>query len=168
MAGQHSTAIFRRIYRGLKADFDLGQFEHLAIYNEETRGIEMHLRLHTKQGVSIPKVGLKITLDFAETSWKERATNIRTENYGRPNKRDFRVKRDGSTGDCRLSKACGSQNQANGRHSPYRLHHSGGVCSTCWMASLNVSALIGRSIRTVRPLTERNQEHGQSVLGVLR
>ncbi len=60
-----------RINRELQADFDLGQFEHLAIYNAETRSVEMHLRARSKQEVSIPKLDLRVALEFGETIWTE-------------------------------------------------------------------------------------------------
>ena len=60
-----------RINRELQADFDLGQFEHLAIYNAETRSVEMHLRARSKQEVSIPKLDLRAALEFGETIWTE-------------------------------------------------------------------------------------------------
>jgi len=63
--------LLARINRELGADFDLRQFEHLAIYNEETRSIEMHLRSRSKQVVSIPRAGLKVTLGLGETIWTE-------------------------------------------------------------------------------------------------
>src|ERR1700741_4421908 len=58
--------LLARINRELGADFDLGQFEHLAIYNEETRSIEMHLRSRREQEVSIPQAGLEVTIGFGE------------------------------------------------------------------------------------------------------
>jgi L-histidine N-alpha-methyltransferase len=63
--------LLARLNRELDADFDLRQFEHLAIYNEQTKSIEMHLRSQTKQQVSIPQVGLQITMASGETIWTE-------------------------------------------------------------------------------------------------
>jgi L-histidine N-alpha-methyltransferase len=63
--------LLARINRELGADFDLGQFEHLAIYNEETRSIEMHLRSRREQEVSIPQAGLEVTIGFGEKIWTE-------------------------------------------------------------------------------------------------
>lgn len=60
-----------RINRELGADFDLAQFEHLALYNEQARSIEMHLRARSQQQVSIPHAGLRVTLAAGETIWTE-------------------------------------------------------------------------------------------------
>ena len=60
-----------RINRELGADFDLGGFEHLAIYNEETHSIEMHLRSLREQEVTIGAAGLTVSFCFGETIWTE-------------------------------------------------------------------------------------------------
>ena len=60
-----------RINRELEADFDIGQFEHLALYNGETGSIEMHLRSLEAQQVTIPMAGLTVSLAFGETIWTE-------------------------------------------------------------------------------------------------
>jgi dimethylhistidine N-methyltransferase len=45
--------ILLRINRELGGDFDLGLFEHLAIYNEQEGRIEMHLRASRAHGASV-------------------------------------------------------------------------------------------------------------------
>ena len=60
-----------RINRELEADFDIGQFEHLALYNGETGSIEMHLRSLKEQQVKIGMAGLTVSLAFGETIWTE-------------------------------------------------------------------------------------------------
>jgi L-histidine N-alpha-methyltransferase len=60
-----------RINRELGADFDLEAFEHLAVYNQETHSIEMHLRSLREQEVTIGAAGLTVLLSFGETIWTE-------------------------------------------------------------------------------------------------
>src|SRR5690606_16646325 len=45
--------LLRRINRELDGQFDLHQFEHIAIWNEKRKRIEMHLRSRCDQTVSI-------------------------------------------------------------------------------------------------------------------
>jgi L-histidine Nalpha-methyltransferase len=63
--------LLARINRELEGDFDLGAFEHVARYDAGERRIEMHLRARRRQRVSIPKAGLQVTIDEAETIWTE-------------------------------------------------------------------------------------------------
>lgn len=63
--------ILGRINRELGADFDLTAYEHEARYHEPTRRIEMHLRARSRQHVSIPNPGLRITIEVGETIWTE-------------------------------------------------------------------------------------------------
>ena len=48
------------------ADFNLDNFEHHAIYNEDKDRIEMHLRSLSEQYITIPKSDLSITLSKDE------------------------------------------------------------------------------------------------------
>jgi dimethylhistidine N-methyltransferase len=63
--------LLARINRELSADFDLGRFEHQAIYNCETQSIEMHLRSLRAQEVTIGMVGATVSFRFGETIWTE-------------------------------------------------------------------------------------------------
>ena len=63
--------LLARINRELGADFDLAQFEHLALYNELTGSIEMHLQSLKEQDVTIPLAGLSVSFRFGETIWTE-------------------------------------------------------------------------------------------------
>jgi L-histidine Nalpha-methyltransferase len=63
--------LLARINRELGADFKLQQFEHLAIFNEETRSIEMHLRSRTRQTVTIPKASISVQFEKEEAIWTE-------------------------------------------------------------------------------------------------
>lgn len=63
--------LLARINRELDADFDLGKFEHLAIYNQQTHSIEMHLRSRREQEVTIGMAGLTVSLASGETIWTE-------------------------------------------------------------------------------------------------
>jgi len=63
--------LLARINRELDADFDLDQFEHLAIFNDQTRSVEMHLRSRREQTVTIVKASLSIAFLRGETIWTE-------------------------------------------------------------------------------------------------
>lgn len=55
--------VLARINRELGANFALGRFRHLAVWNEERSRMEMHLESTAAQRVEIPRLGL--SLDFA-------------------------------------------------------------------------------------------------------
>ena len=63
--------LLARINRELDADFDLEKFEHLAIFNEQTRSMEMHLRARMDQTVTVAKAGLTFGIARGETIWTE-------------------------------------------------------------------------------------------------
>jgi dimethylhistidine N-methyltransferase len=60
-----------RINRELGANFDLSQFAHRAIYNKQTRSIEMHLQSLREQTVSISQAGMSFGMREGETIWTE-------------------------------------------------------------------------------------------------
>ena len=61
--------LLARINRELGGDFDLSQFEHVALYNASKRRIEMHLRSIATQTVTIDKMNFTFRCD--ETIWTE-------------------------------------------------------------------------------------------------
>jgi dimethylhistidine N-methyltransferase len=61
--------LLARINRELGGDFDLSQFEHVALYNASERRIEMHLRSIAAQTVTIDKTSFAFRCD--ETIWTE-------------------------------------------------------------------------------------------------
>jgi L-histidine Nalpha-methyltransferase len=63
--------LLARINRELGADFNLPQFEHLAIFNEATRSVEMHLRSRSRQKVAIPEASISVQFEKDETIWTE-------------------------------------------------------------------------------------------------
>jgi len=63
--------VLAHINRELGADFNLKQFEHVALWNFKERRIEMHLRSLERQRVDIPGAGLRIRLEEGETIWTE-------------------------------------------------------------------------------------------------
>lgn len=63
--------LLSRINRELDANFDLGQFEHVAKINPEARSVEMHLRSKQRQTVSIPAAEIAIEFMEGETIWTE-------------------------------------------------------------------------------------------------
>ena len=63
--------LLTRINRELGADFDLGQFAHHVIFNQQTRSIEMHLRSRREQAITIPGADFVVKLERGETIWTE-------------------------------------------------------------------------------------------------
>ncbi len=63
--------LLARINRELDADFDLGQFAHVARINHEARSVEMHLRSMRQQTVRIPAADLRVEFLEGETIWTE-------------------------------------------------------------------------------------------------
>ena len=63
--------LLARINRELYADFDLGQFAHIARINREARSVEMHLISKRRQTVRIPAADLRVEFREGETIWTE-------------------------------------------------------------------------------------------------
>ncbi len=63
--------LLARINRELDADFDLGQFAHVARINRQARSVEMHLQSKRRQTVHIPAADLRIEFLEGETIWTE-------------------------------------------------------------------------------------------------
>jgi len=63
--------LLARINRELGADFNLQQFAHVAIFNEATHSVEMHLRSRFRQKVTIPEASISVRLEKDETIWTE-------------------------------------------------------------------------------------------------
>lgn len=63
--------LLARINRELRGDFVLDQFAHVAIFNEKTRSVEMHLRSQREQTVTIPGADLAVRFAQGETIWTE-------------------------------------------------------------------------------------------------
>ncbi len=61
--------LLARINRELGGDFDLSQFQHVALYNARERRIEMHLRSNATQTVTIDETSFTFRCD--ETIWTE-------------------------------------------------------------------------------------------------
>ena len=59
--------LLTRMNRELNADFDPAQFEHVAIFNRESRSVETHIRAKEPQVVSIPKAELVVEFRQGET-----------------------------------------------------------------------------------------------------
>jgi L-histidine Nalpha-methyltransferase len=71
--------LLARVNRELEADFDLGQFSHLARINPEARSVEMHLRSRRRQAVNIPAADLQVEFLEGETIWTESSHKYSTE-----------------------------------------------------------------------------------------
>jgi dimethylhistidine N-methyltransferase len=63
--------LLARINRELGADFNLSQFAHLAIFNEATHSVELHLRSRSRQKVSVPEASITVQFEKDETIWTE-------------------------------------------------------------------------------------------------
>jgi dimethylhistidine N-methyltransferase len=63
--------LLARINRELGADFNLQQFAHLAVFNEKTHSVEMHLRSRSRQNVSVPEASISVEFEKDETIWTE-------------------------------------------------------------------------------------------------
>jgi dimethylhistidine N-methyltransferase len=63
--------LLARINRELAADFDLGQFEHVAKINDDARSVEMHLRSKRPQKVNVRAAQVVVEFQEDETIWTE-------------------------------------------------------------------------------------------------
>lgn len=66
ITAQFNLNVLERINSELDADFDLKNFSHLALYNEEKQRIEMYLRSTKEQTVQIKKANLFLQLEKDE------------------------------------------------------------------------------------------------------
>jgi L-histidine Nalpha-methyltransferase len=57
----------RHVNEKLHADFNPGNFEHLAFFNRDEGQIEMHLRARRSMEVHIVDIGLRVSMDRGET-----------------------------------------------------------------------------------------------------
>lgn len=71
--------LLARINRELDADFDLGQFSHVARINPQARSVEMHLRSRRRQRISIRAADLQVEFLEGETIWTESSHKYSTE-----------------------------------------------------------------------------------------
>ena len=63
--------LLARTNRELGADFDLGEFAHVAKINPEARSVEMHLQSKQRQVVNIPAAEIAVEFEEGETIWTE-------------------------------------------------------------------------------------------------
>lgn len=71
--------LLARINRELDADFDLGKFRHVALYNQDERRIEMHLRAAENLTVTIRAAELTVHFRKDETIWTESSHKFSAE-----------------------------------------------------------------------------------------
>jgi len=62
ITAQFNLNVLERINSDLGANFELDNFSHHSVYNEEERRVEMYLRSLKEQSVSIPKANLSLDL----------------------------------------------------------------------------------------------------------
>jgi len=72
-----------RINRELGADFDVGAFRHLALWNAAESRVEMHLAATRRQRVRIPAASLDVTFEEGETIWTESSYKYRRDDVVR-------------------------------------------------------------------------------------
>jgi uncharacterized SAM-dependent methyltransferase len=60
-----------RVNRELGGNFQLRDFHHLALWNEEERRIEMHLQATRRQHIEIPGASFYFRMEEGETIWTE-------------------------------------------------------------------------------------------------
>jgi L-histidine N-alpha-methyltransferase len=63
--------LLARVNRELGANFQLREFRHLALWNEQDRRIEMHLQSRRRQQVEISGAALFLRFEEGETIWTE-------------------------------------------------------------------------------------------------
>jgi dimethylhistidine N-methyltransferase len=63
--------LLARINRELDGAFDLAQFQHVALYNEEQQRVEMHLRSRVTQAVPVGALETVVRFEAGETIWTE-------------------------------------------------------------------------------------------------
>ena len=66
ITAEFNLNVLSRINNELDADFDLSNFEHYAIYNQEEQRVEMHVRSRVKQSIRISKTNQIVRLDQDE------------------------------------------------------------------------------------------------------
>jgi len=71
--------LLARINRELDADFHLDDFRHVALFNEKSRSVEMHLASKRRQIVAIPGAGISVPFREGQTIWTESS-----HKYSRP------------------------------------------------------------------------------------
>ena len=71
--------LLARVNRELEADFDLSRFQHVALYNEKERRVEMHLRSTIDQTVTIPGADITVAFRQGETIWTESSHRYRRQ-----------------------------------------------------------------------------------------
>jgi len=71
VTGAFNLNLLGRINRELGGDFQLRDFEHQALWNEEHRRIEMHLRSRRDQTAFIADADLTVSFRAGETIWTE-------------------------------------------------------------------------------------------------
>jgi dimethylhistidine N-methyltransferase len=71
--------LLARLNRKLGADFNLGNFRHLARYNETAHRVEMHLHSLRDQTVTIPGADCAISFAKDETIWTESSYKYQPE-----------------------------------------------------------------------------------------
>jgi dimethylhistidine N-methyltransferase len=63
--------LLARVNRELGGNFQLREFRHLAVWNEEQRRMEMHLQSTRRQRIEIPGASLYFCMEEGETIWTE-------------------------------------------------------------------------------------------------
>src|SRR5262249_62284381 len=66
VTAEFNKNILRVLNAELDADFDLDEFEHVALWNAQAEWIEMRLRSTREQAVWLPAIGLRVSFTAGE------------------------------------------------------------------------------------------------------
>jgi len=83
VTGAFNLNLLGRINRELGGDFQLRAFEHQAVWNEEQRRIEMHLRSRLDQTAFIAEADLTVAFRAGETIWTESSHKFQLDELDR-------------------------------------------------------------------------------------
>jgi L-histidine N-alpha-methyltransferase len=77
VTAEFNKNILRVLNAELGADFDVDEFEHVALWNERAEWIEMRLRSSTDQTVCLPGIGLRVSFAAGEEMRTEVSAKFR-------------------------------------------------------------------------------------------
>ncbi len=83
VTAQFNLNVLRVLNRELRADFDVGAFEHVVAWNRERTRIEMYLRARARQRVTIPLAGMVVDFAPGETVLTEISVKFTPESIRR-------------------------------------------------------------------------------------
>ncbi|MEZ5285855.1 MAG: L-histidine N(alpha)-methyltransferase [Vicinamibacterales bacterium] len=73
-----------RLNRDLRANFDLAQFDHRAVWNARESRVEMHLVSRRRQHIDVPEADVSLWLDEGEAIWTRSSCRSAARKRSRP------------------------------------------------------------------------------------